>query len=106
MAEHLKQRLAKDVRSKTRGRLTSVWRLKEARKAGHEIPDLETAMRNIRLQEAAEAAKARKGSSEAHQGQGGQQLTAKEKKRQERQKNRLERLAEEKAKSAKLRKAA
>ncbi|KAF2652286.1 nucleic acid-binding protein [Lophiostoma macrostomum CBS 122681] len=102
MAERLKHRLAKDVRSKERGRMTSVWRLKEAHKAGHEIPDLESAMANIRLQEAEAAVKARKGRSEAHQGQVGQQLSANEKKRLERQKNRLERQAEEKAKNAKL----
>lgn len=81
MELRLKERLEKDVRSKQRGRLTSIWRLKEARAAGYKIPELETAMRNVRIQE-----EKSKDGEEAHKGQVGQIITAKERRRIERQK--------------------
>lgn len=101
MQRRLEQRLEKDVRSKERGRLISVWRLKEARAAGYKIPDLETAMRNVRLQEAEEAAKLSKKGGQAHSGQTGQMQTAAELKRLQRAKT----AAAEKAAEAKLKEA-
>jgi len=102
MQKRLEQRLEKDVRSKERGRLTSIWRLKEARAAGYTIPDVETAMRNVRLQEAEEAEKQAKASGQAHAGQSGQMQTAREKKRLQREKTaEAEREAVSKLKQAK-----
>lgn len=102
MAKRLEQRLEKDVRSKQRGRLTSIWRLKEARAAGYKVPDLESAIRKLKLHEEAEAERTTKsgGSGEAHKGQAGQELTAKERRRAEREKTGAERKAEERAKKA------
>jgi small subunit ribosomal protein S17 len=92
----LKTRLEKDVRSAERGRLTSKWRLKEAQKAGHAIPDLETAMRGVRLEEERRAE-----GGEAHRGQAGQAVTSKERRRVERVKTKEEVKAEAKVKRAK-----
>jgi small subunit ribosomal protein S17 len=80
--------------------LTSIWRLKEARKAGYQIPDLETAMRNVRLQEAIEAEKQPKGGKQAHAGQAGQMVTAKERRKEQGEKTKAEIQSEEKVKNA------
>lgn len=102
MQKRLEERLEKDVRSKQRGRLTSIWRLKEARAAGYKIPDLETAMRNVRLQEAEEAEKQAKQGGQAHSGHTGQMKTARELKRLQRAKTAAaEKEAEQKLKQAK-----
>jgi small subunit ribosomal protein S17 len=54
MQIRIKERIMKDVRSAAKGRMTSEQRLVQARKQGFEIPDLETAMKNVRLAEEAE----------------------------------------------------
>ncbi|KAF2012246.1 nucleic acid-binding protein [Aaosphaeria arxii CBS 175.79] len=97
MEIRMKKRLEKDVRSAQKGRVTSIRRIKEARQAGFEIPDLETAMRNVKLGEA----DAVKEADEAHKGQAGQIITSKERRRQAREKTKDERRAEEKLKKSK-----
>jgi len=49
LQKRLEARLAKDVRSKEKGRLASIWRIKEARKAGYKVPSLEEAMANVKI---------------------------------------------------------
>ncbi|KAF2195530.1 nucleic acid-binding protein [Zopfia rhizophila CBS 207.26] len=105
MAQKIQQRLEKDVRAALRGRRTSILRLKEAEKQGLEIPELETAMRNVRLTEAGEKEKSVK-REEAHKGQVGQMITAREKRRIQREKTAGEREAEGKLKDAKVQAAA
>lgn len=100
-AERIKQRLLKDVRSAQRGRVASIMRLKQAETEGYEIPDLETAMRNVRLREAEEAKRKGDG-AEKHEGQAKQMISKKEQRRLERQKAKGERRAGEKVKEAKL----
>ncbi|OCL01267.1 nucleic acid-binding protein [Glonium stellatum] len=48
IAERQRRRLAKDVRQAERGRVPSQLRIAEAIKQGREVPDLETATRNLR----------------------------------------------------------
>jgi small subunit ribosomal protein S17 len=97
----LRERLEKDMRAKQRGRLTSIWRLKEARKAGYQLPDLETAMKNVRIQEQVEEQKRSEEKGEKHSGDVGQAVTAKERRRAEREKTKGERAAEERVKRVK-----
>lgn len=101
MQRRLELRLEKDVRSKQNNRLTSIWRLQEAKKAGYEIPDLETAMRNVRLEEQKKLEKEREGKNVSHQGQGGQVLTSKDRRRAEREKTKADMKAEDRAKRMK-----
>ncbi|KAF2272128.1 nucleic acid-binding protein [Westerdykella ornata] len=100
MQKRLEARLEKDVRSKERGRLTSIWRLKEARRAGYKIPDLETAMRNVKLEQEVEETEG-EGNKEAHKGQVGQMATAKQRNRARGEKAKEEALAQEEVKQAK-----
>ena len=76
MAERMRKRLEKDVRSAERGRGTSITRIKEARKAGYTIPDLATAFRNVRVDDGADGEAT--SSKDAHEGQTGQALTKQE----------------------------
>ncbi|KAF2746925.1 nucleic acid-binding protein [Sporormia fimetaria CBS 119925] len=98
LQKRLEKRLEKDVRSAAAGRLTSKWRLKEAKGAGYQIPDLVDAMRNVRLQEEAEAA------AEAHKGQAKQMLSAREIKRLERARIKEEKQAAASVKSTRKQK--
>jgi small subunit ribosomal protein S17 len=75
--------------------------LKEARKAGYKIPDLEHAMRNVTLREAEEAARKAKESGEAHKGQTGQMVSAKDRRAARREQTEAEKQAAEKVKQAK-----
>ncbi|KAF2478134.1 uncharacterized protein BDR25DRAFT_308945 [Lindgomyces ingoldianus] len=101
IALRVTQRLEKDVRAAERGRRTSKLRLQAAKEKGYEIPDLEAALRNVRIREAEEAAKGNKGTTQAHTGQVGQVLTAKERRRQDRERAKGERKAEAEAKRSK-----
>lgn len=103
MAERMRKRLEKDVRSAQNGRGTSITRIKEARKAGYTIPDLATAFRNVKLEEGSAAAEAK--IKEAHEGQTGQALTNKQRTQQRKElraKAKEVWKAAEKAKKAKL----
>lgn len=100
MVKRLEERLAKDLRAEQRGRLTSKWRLQEARKAGIEIPDLELAMKNVRLQEA-EDEKRRLKESKSVKAHVEGEVTSKERRRLQREKTEGELKREAKAKEAK-----
>jgi small subunit ribosomal protein S17 len=80
----IRERLAKDVRSAARGRKVSKERIKEARRQGLEVPDLEEAMRNTRLMEEEDRLREEKG------GKGrvpiGHRVTNREKRAEERRK--------------------
>ncbi|KAF2876690.1 hypothetical protein BDV95DRAFT_602658 [Massariosphaeria phaeospora] len=101
MEVKVKERLAKDVRSASNGRRTSLERLAQARKQGYQIPTLEEAMRNVRLQEEIEAAK-EKGGAQSHRGQKGQVVTAKQRRAQASLKTKDERSAEKTVKKARV----
>ncbi|PVI07478.1 nucleic acid-binding protein, partial [Periconia macrospinosa] len=45
----IQDRIFKDVRSAAKGRIVSRLRLERAKKQGHEIPNLETAMANMKI---------------------------------------------------------
>lgn len=83
MALRIQERIYKDVRSAARGRTVSKLRLERAKKQGYEIPDLETAMANVKLAEEQEKAVREGGKGkakmaavrEAHKGQIGQMET-------------------------------
>lgn len=95
MKIRIRERLEKDVRSAARGRTTSKLRIKEARKQGLEIPDLESAMRNTKLMEAEDAARLESGGSK-NKAPIGHRQTNKEKKKEEREKAGAARKAEAK----------
>ena len=79
----IQERIYKDVRSAARGRTVRKLRLERAKKQGYEIPDLETAMANVKLAEEQEKAVREGGKGkakmaavrEAHKGQIGQMET-------------------------------
>ncbi|KAF2711549.1 nucleic acid-binding protein [Pleomassaria siparia CBS 279.74] len=85
MAIRIQERLEKDVRSAERGRKVSKDRIKEARRQGIRIPDLEEAMRNTRLMEEEEKRREAGGGSKIKEPIEHTQ-TKQEKKREEREK--------------------
>lgn len=78
----IRERLAKDVRSAARGRKVSKERIKEARRQGLEVPELEDAMRNTRLMEEEDRQRAEKGGKARVQI--GHRITNREKRAEER----------------------
>jgi small subunit ribosomal protein S17 len=95
MAIRVKERLLKDVRAASKGRITSLQRLKLARKQKLEIPSLEEAMANIKIAE--EEARVHKentkeGRREKH--------TAKQRRVEEGRKTKGEKSAEDKVRGA------
>ncbi|KAF2688034.1 nucleic acid-binding protein [Lentithecium fluviatile CBS 122367] len=108
MAIRIKERLLKDVRAAAKGRVVSKQRIKEARKQGHQIPSLEEAMANIRLEEEAERIRLEntKGGKktgdrdEKHGGHAGQVATAKERRMERGRATKEEKAAAEKVKGA------
>jgi small subunit ribosomal protein S17 len=103
MAIRVKERLLKDVRAASKGRITSLQRLKLARKQKLEIPSLEEAMANIKLAE--EEARVQKentkeGRREKHRGHAGQVETARQRRVEEGRKTKGEKNAEDKVRGA------
>lgn len=108
MEIRIKERLLKDVRSATKGRIASAQRLKLARKQGYRIPSLEDAMANVRLAEEEERIRAESGKGgkkvgtreEKHGGQAGQVVMAKERRAERGRETKEGRAAAEKVKEA------
>jgi small subunit ribosomal protein S17 len=108
MEIRVEERLLKDVRAASKGRIASAQRLKLARKMGYKIPSLEDAMANVRLAEEEERIRreSTKGGkkvgerAEKHGGHAGQVVTAKERRLEQGRETKGEKAAAEKIKEA------
>ncbi|PSN64500.1 nucleic acid-binding protein [Corynespora cassiicola Philippines] len=102
MENKIKERLLKDVRSAAKGRIASKDRLKEARRQGYELPTLEEAMKNVKVQDQVEGELRSSDAAEAHKGQSGQIASNKARRVQKGIKTKEEQQTENEVKEARV----
>lgn len=102
MENKIKERLLKDVRSAAKGRVASKDRLKEARRQGYELPTLEEAMKNVKVQDQVEGELRSSDAAEAHKGQSGQIASNKARRVQKGIKTKEEQQTENEVKEARV----
>ena len=103
METRIRERLLKDVRAASKGRIASAQRLKLARKTGYTIPSLEDAMANVRLAEEQDQIRrenTKAGRREKHGGHAGQVAAKKERRLEQGRETKGEKVATEKLKDA------